>query len=127
MESEMGRVSAQAHRPMPLNPMRKIYASDNIIILGHVRQVLENHAIGCIVRNDFLLGGAGEIPINETWPEVWITDDGDFERARALVDAVVAETDASDPPWRCASCGEQVEGQFTDCWCCGAPGPEPGG
>ena len=64
--------------------MRKVYASDNTIILGHVRQVLEDHAIGCIVRNDFLLGASGEIPVNETWPEIWITDDRDFERAHAL-------------------------------------------
>ena len=106
--------------------MRKVYASDNTIILGHVRQVLENHAIGCIVRNDFLLGAAGEIPVNETWPEVWITDDRDFERARALVDAVVSEANVPDPPWGCV-CGEWMEGQFTDCWRCGASRPESGG
>ena len=106
--------------------MRKVYASDDSLIIGHVRQVLENHAIGSIIRNDFLLGGVGEIPINETWPEVWITDDRDFERARALVDAVVAQAEASDLPWRCASCGELMEGQFTDCWRCGEPSPEPG-
>ena len=109
-----------------LQSMRKVYASDDSLILGHVRQVLDNHAIGSIIRNDFLLGGAGEIPINETWPEVWITDDRNFERARALVDAVVAQAEASGPPWRCASCGELMEGQFTDCWRCGEPGPEPG-
>ena len=123
----MGRVNAHVHRPAPFKPMRKVYASDNGIILGHVRQVLESHAIGCVVRNDFLLGGAGELPINETWPEVWVTDDRDFERARALVAAVAPEAGASDPPWRCASCEELVEGQFTDCWRCGGPGPGPGG
>ena len=115
------------HRHAPFKPVRKVYASDDSLIVGHVRQVLENHAIGCIVRNDFLLGGAGEIPINETWPEVWVIHDGDFEQARALVDAVVAEAGLTDPPWRCTTCGERVEGQFTDCWRCGATGPQPGG
>ena len=100
--------------------MRKVYTSDNSAIIGHLRQVLESHAIPCIVRNDFLLGGAGELPVNETWPEIWVIDDGDFDRARALVEAVVATEHASQPPWRCASCGEQMEGQFTDCWRCGA-------
>ena len=47
--------------------MRKVYTSDNSAIIGHARQVLENHAIPCVVRNDFLLGGAGELPVNETW------------------------------------------------------------
>ena len=103
--------------------MRRVYVSDNRVIVGHARQVLENHAIPCIVRNDFLGGGAGELPVNETWPEVWVVDDRDFDRARVLIGAIVDTTKASDAPWRCASCGEQIEGQFTDCWACGASRP----
>ena len=109
---------------MPL--MRKVYTSDNIAIIGHLRQVLENQAIRCIVRNDFLFGGAGELPVNETWPELWVVDDRHADRARALVDAIVATAHVSEPSWRCASCGEQMEGQFTDCWRCGASRPGPG-
>lgn len=124
------RVLRPDHRQVPppacraIMPfMRRICTSDNGVIIGHVRQVLDNHAIPCIVRNDFLAGGAGELPVNETWPEIWVIDDRDFDRARALVDAIVATAHASDPPWRCTSCGELVEGQFTDCWRCGAAGP----
>lgn len=105
--------------------MRRVYASDNIAVIGLVRQILEHHAIGCIVRNEFLLGGAGELPINETWPEIWVTDDRDFDRARDLVDAVTASAEPTDPQWRCDLCGELIEGQFTDCWHCGAARPEP--
>ena len=109
-----------------MRPMRKVYTSDNSAIIGHLRQVLEGHAVRCVVRNDFLLGGAGELPVNETWPEIWIVDDEDFDRARALVDAIVATEHQSEPPWRCESCGEQMEGQFTDCWRCGAARPQSG-
>lgn len=104
--------------------MRKVYSSHDSVIVGHARQVLDNHAIPCIVRNDFLLGGAGELPVNETWPELWVIDDGDFDRARDLIGAIVETTEASDTPWRCPSCGERMEGQFTDCWACGASRPE---
>ena len=107
--------------------MRKVYTSYNSAIIGHARQVLENHAIACVVRNDFLLGGAGELPVNETWPELWVIDDRDFDRARALVDSIVAAARASGAPWRCASCCEQMEGQFTDCWNCGASRPDADG
>lgn len=107
--------------------MRKVYTSDNSAIIGHARQVLENHAIPCVVRNDFLLGGAGELPVNETWPELWVIDDRDFDRARTLVDGIVATAQVCRPPWRCASCGEQMEGQFTDCWNCGASRPDTEG
>ena len=104
--------------------MRKVYASDNRIIVGHVHQVLGHHGIPCIVRNEFLGGGAGELPVNETWPEIWLVDDRDFERARALIEAVVETTEVSDTQWRCVSCGERIEGQFTDCWACGTSRPE---
>ena len=107
--------------------MRKVYTSHNIAIVGHVRQVLENQAIRCVVRNDFLLGGAGELPVNETWPEVWVVDDRDFDRALSLVDAIVATGNDPEPPWRCTSCGERIEGQFTDCWRCGASRPATDG
>ena len=63
--------------------MRKVYTSDDSVFIGHVRRVLENNAIRCIIRNDFLLGGAGELPINETWPEIWVVDDRDFKHACA--------------------------------------------
>ena len=107
--------------------MRKVYSSDNGAIVGHIRQVLEDQAIPCIVRNDFLSGGAGELPVNETWPEIWVIDDRDFDRASALVHTIVATAQESEPPWRCASCGEQMEGQFTDCWRCGASRSVPDG
>ena len=107
--------------------MRKVYTSHNSAIVGHARQVLENHSITCVVRNDFLLGGAGELPVNETWPELWVIDDRNFDRARALVEEIVAAAHDSGPPWRCTSCGEPMEGQFTDCWNCGASRPDSDG
>ncbi len=103
-----------------MRPMRKVYASDNHAIVGFVRQVLDDDAIPCIVRNDFLGGGAGDLPVNETWPEIWVIENRDFERALALVDAVLATDQAGKPAWRCTSCDELMEGQFTDCWRCGA-------
>ena len=107
--------------------MRKVYSTDNIAIIGHARQVLENHAIPCVVRNDFLLGGAGELPVNGLRRRRFEGDARDFDRARTLVDGIVAAARECGPPWRCASCGEQMEGQFTDCWCCGASRPDTAG
>ena len=105
--------------------MRKVYASDNHAIVGLVRQALENDAIPCVVRNDFLGGGAGDLPVNETWPEIWVIEDRNFDRARALVDAILATDHTGEPAWRCTSCDEPMEGQFTNCWRCGAARPRP--
>ncbi|WP_051482987.1 putative signal transducing protein [Thioalkalivibrio sp. HK1] len=99
--------------------MRKVYASDNLAMLGYVRSMLEEHAIGFIVRNDFLAGAAGELPVNETWPEIWVVDERDAERALSLIETIVASP-PSAPDWRCPKCSRRIEGQFTDCWHCAA-------
>jgi hypothetical protein len=103
--------------------MKKVYSSDNFMLVGHLRQMLENHHIACIAKNEFLIGGAGELPPTECWPELWVAEDHQYEKAKALVDAFVAATEASAPAWHCPACGEWLEGQFTQCWKCGEGRP----
>ncbi len=31
------------------------------------------------------------------------------------------ETPPAAEPWSCAQCKESIDGQFTECWSCGAP------
>ena len=104
--------------------MRKVYSSDDFLLIGHLRQVLENNQVRCMVRNEHLIGGAGELPPIETWPELWVQEDAQFEAARALVDACLADQSRVRRDWVCPGCGEAVEGQFTDCWRCGAERPD---
>lgn len=105
--------------------MRKVYSSQLVPMVGHLRNVLESHGIDCIVKNDFLCGAAGELPPNECWPELWIMEDRHYDEAVAIVSAASLEN-LVDPGgrWICASCGEELEGQFTDCWSCGSSRPE---
>ena len=100
--------------------MRKVYSSDNFLLVGHLRQVLENNHVRCVVRNEHLIGGAGELPPIETWPELWVQEDFQFEKAQELVSAYLEDQSRLHRDWVCAGCGEAVEGQFTDCWKCGA-------
>jgi hypothetical protein len=48
-------------------------------------------------------------------------DDADYDRAMELV-STIREGEPQNPlegeAWRC-SCGEENEGQFTECWRCG--------
>ena len=66
--------------------MKRVFTSHDPILAGYLRAVLVEHGIGCIVKNEYLLGGAGELPPSECWPEVWVVEDGDEARARALVE-----------------------------------------
>ena len=103
--------------------IKKNYRSDNFLIIGGLRELLEANHIPCFMKNEHLIGGVGEIPPLECWPELWIVEDFQLEKARVLVEAFVRADGMADrapgPDWRCEGCGETIEGQFTECWNCG--------
>lgn len=99
--------------------MIRLHIDSDGLIVGHLRQVLADHGIDCLVRNEYLQGGVGELPPNECWPELWIIDERDLEPARRLLHALLGPPPAK-PPWTCAQCGEGMEGQFSHCWQCGS-------
>ena len=41
--------------------MRKLYSSDDFLLVGHLREVLERNRIDCFTRNEHLIGGVGEL------------------------------------------------------------------
>jgi hypothetical protein len=102
--------------------MRRVYSTDNGMMAGLVCDLLRQQGIDCSIRNQGLWSALGELPPNECWPEVWIANDRDFDRAMHIVNAAtVPDTDAG-PDWTC-TCGERIEGQFAACWHCGSPRP----
>lgn len=105
--------------------MKKVYSSDSYFLVGHLRQLLESQHIECIAKNEFLLGGAGELPPTECWPELWIIEDFQYDKAKELVEGFLASSAENYAEWRCPACGECLDGQFTACWHCGAERPLP--
>ena len=97
--------------------MKKIYSDDNLIMVGHVRNLLELNNISCHLRNTNLMSGIGELPINECWPEVWIDNEMDFNLAESLIKKMYINKNQNND-WKC-QCGETIEGQFDTCWSCG--------
>lgn len=91
--------------------------------MGHLRHALEDQGIACVLRNEYLLGGAGDLPPNECWPELWITDERDLLPATRLLSALTQPVE-NGSAWNCPACGELLEGQFSHCWNCGAERPE---
>ena len=91
--------------------MKEVYTGQ----LGKVyalRIMLGSHGIHTIVRNEMRYSRV------HIAPSVWVPDE-DYEKAMELVRAL--ESPLPDlPEWRCPSCGEQIEDQFTQCWNCGA-------
>ncbi len=97
--------------------MKPVYSAANITLVSIFRNILEGHGIRCWIRNEFLVAGSGEIPPIECWPRLCV-DDADFPAAQRIVDEALSSHDTV-PAWKCASCGEDIEGQFTECWKCG--------
>lgn len=104
--------------------MKRVYTAQNSLLVNHLRNLLQEAGIACVLRNEFLGGAAGELPLVEVWPELWVVDDAQYLRARTLVtEALRGDARPAGPPWTCPACGEPIEGQFTDCWRCGAARP----
>ena len=98
--------------------MRKLTSADNIVTIHHYKNVLEAEGIKCEVRNEHFGGILGEMPFPETWPQLWVVNDLDFDRARELIEQSKLKRHVGTT-WRCKSCGELNEPQFGACWACG--------
>ena len=97
--------------------MKRVFSSYNLAAAHHARNLLEVEGIRSVVRNEILSSAMGELPPAECQIEVWVLRDGDAARADVLLRK--SFSDHAEEPWRCA-CGESIEGQFTQCWRCGA-------
>lgn len=103
--------------------MKKLYESYDPMLVGHLHHVLTDHGFDCLLKNFYLIGGAGDLPPNECWPELWVMDDRDYLPAMRLLRTLTGESGAPGEAWRCAGCGEQIEAQFSHCWNCGGERP----
>ena len=99
--------------------MKRLTTQDSLAYVGHLKNVLEQSGIACVIKNDQLSGALGEIPFLECLPELWVLEDNDLARATSLLKNL-EEPSARTAQWRCAGCDELNEGQFAACWNCGA-------
>lgn len=97
--------------------MIKIYSNQNGTIVHHLRNVLQNIGIQCEVRNEIL--GRSISVATEWWVELWIMDVERYDEAMKVIEEVLSDANKPGRNWRCSKCGEESEGQFTECWNCG--------
>ncbi|MGE0859028.1 MAG: DUF2007 domain-containing protein [Gammaproteobacteria bacterium] len=100
--------------------MERVYTSSDPVLAGLVLSVLESAGIRCLLRNQYLAGALGELPVNECWPQVWVVDASDAPRAARLIETALPREAAAGDAWTCLSCDERLEAQFAQCWRCGA-------
>ena len=103
--------------------MKLVYTAKHPTEAHLIKGMLEAEGIRAVVRGDQLYGAYGELPI---LPTVWILDDTLAAYAERLVIEFLrggAARKYGHERWTCARCGEVLEGQFTECWKCGANRP----
>jgi len=101
--------------------MKKVTAADSLITISHYRNLLQSEGIPSFIRNEHLGSIIGEMPFQEVWPELWVRNDLDYDRALQLIDAAIAD-ESPAAAWKCSDCGSENEGQFAACWSCGKAG-----
>ncbi len=99
--------------------MKKLTSHASLVTINHYKNILEAEGIRAELRNQHLGSIVGDMPFVEVWPELWVVNDLDFDRAKQLIDGTALDESPSDP-WRCPKCQEENEGQFAACWNCGA-------
>ncbi len=105
--------------------MLKVYSNEHVYMSEHIKNLLEQNGIHCFLQNEHLSAGIGELPPIECWSEVWIEDDADHARTRAIIEAALAAQKNTQSAWTC-HCGEAHTGCFLSCWHCGADRPTMG-
>ena len=86
--------------------------------MHHARNLLETEGIRAVVKNEFLSSAMGDLPPAECQAEVWILFEKDLQAAETVLKNAFSLKRSE--PWKCHGCSEVCEGQFTQCWRCGA-------
>ena len=63
--------------------MKMVYANESQFLVTNVRNLIEAQDIRTFLKNEFAQGAVGEISAFDSWPEVWVFEDSDFEQASA--------------------------------------------
>ena len=98
--------------------MKKVYTADTISMAWHFRNVLEQHGIRSVVKNDNLYSVGGELPINECMPEVWVEHALYAEHAKKIIQLIENDKTDEEGEWFCERCGETNFYSFDICWNC---------
>ena len=110
-----------------MGELKKIYVANGPGDAHVLRGLLQVEGIQVVIRGDGMVPfQGGSMFHGETRPSVWVlaNDAARYARAVEIADAYAAgrpaPEDGEGSSWRCGSCGESIEPQFTACWSCGS-------
>ncbi len=97
--------------------MKHVYTHDNIMVLNSAKNILAQHGIESVVKNEHIANINAQHGINNAFHELWILNDQEFDRAAGIIEKEVKNPEPA-AAWICGGCEEQNEGSFDFCWNC---------
>lgn len=99
----------------------RVFTANSPVEAHIVCQLLRNENIRCEVHGEGLCGLKGELPAtSESDPYIWLHEPQQYQAALKIVSEYLQKP-CVVTHWYCSNCGEENEGQFALCWCCGEP------
>jgi hypothetical protein len=99
--------------------MKMLYSNDNSFLVSNLKNIIESHNISTFIKNEFAQGAVGEISAIDSWPELWVLNDADFDQAMEIVESSQSSIKGED--WLCKNCSEKNDPSFEICWNCQSP------
>jgi len=97
--------------------VKRLTTAPNLALATLWADLLSHAGVPTTVQRQYASSIAGEVPPDQTLPELWVRDDAQLEAARSLLQQL------RNPPtrqWACPGCQEVIQGPFEQCWNCGA-------
>lgn len=98
--------------------MVKIYSAENLTSAHLLQGLLAESDISTRILNQYAQGGMGELPFTHTYPEIWLENNADKERAKKILSAYEQHSDEIGNI-TCPNCQESCPDTFEVCWHCG--------
>lgn len=96
--------------------MKLLYTNENRYLVHNIQNLVENAGIAIMLKNEFAAGAAGDLVPHETWLELWVVNDVDYEQAIQVISSSFSSED--DAEWTCSNCQETNDASFEFCWHC---------
>ena len=96
--------------------MKMLYSNENMFLVNNVKNIIESNDISTFIKNEFAQGAIGEVSAIDSWPELWVHDDTDFEQAVEILERSQKNIKGED--WACKNCSETNDPSFEICLNC---------
>lgn len=97
--------------------MKQIYTHDNIVVLHSAKNILALNKIESFVKNEHTIPNGARHGIENTFLELWITNDQDFAKAASIIEDQLSNSEPQES-WTCTKCDEPNDGSFDFFWKC---------